>query len=150
MIRRDSIGRVIGATPIDRFATFVDVQAPGCWRWTGKHDRNGYGRFRLAGRWQLAHRVAVTLLTERDLTDLEVDHLCQVKDCVNPDHLDLVTPQQNMHRQARVGARASATHCKRGHEFTEANTYRNARGNRDCITCRRAARAARYAKEKAS
>ncbi len=137
----DTIGRVRGATPLDRFVSFVAFDANGCWLWTGKHDRNGYGRFRLDGRWQLAHRVSLALLVEPIPADMEGDHLCEVKDCVHPDHLDVVTAGTNMLRQRRIGGLATQTHCKRGHEFTEANTIRDNRNNgRKCRACRNAAR----------
>lgn len=139
----DTLGRVRGATPVDRFVSFVAFDDSGCWIWTGKHDRNGYGRFRLDGKWQLAHRVSLALFVEAIPDGMEGDHLCEVKDCVHPDHLEVVTSGTNMRRQQRIGGRAAQTHCLRGHEFTEANTIRDPRNNgRKCRACRNAARRA--------
>lgn len=82
----------------------------------------------------LAHRVAWFLESGEIPQDKVIDHLCRVRTCCNPSHLDPVTQAENMAR----GVRAQMTHCKRGHEFTEENTYLF-RGSRGCRMCRRAA-----------
>jgi hypothetical protein len=70
---------------------------------------------------------------------LELDHLCCVNACVRPDHLEAVTKKENMRRRS-----VSQTHCKHGHAFDDANTYRSrTHGRRSCRACNRRA-VARY------
>ena len=73
---------------------------------------------------------------------MAVDHICFNPLCVNPDHLQLLTGSENSARKdpnRRIG-RATPTHCKRGHEFTDTNTY-VWRGRRQCRECARIRRA---------
>lgn len=87
------------------------VFAEACWLWTGAPSRRGYGRFLLdSGVRTLAHRAAWLILKGTIPSGLEVDHLCRVKLCVNPDHLELVTGKVNRER-----AIAAATKCRNGH-----------------------------------
>ena len=88
------------------------------------------------GQSTYAHRVSYLALVGPIPGDLVIDHLCRNPKCVNPAHLEPVTRAENQRRdwEAR-GVYKYATHCKNGHEFTEANTIRN--GNeRTCRTCR--------------
>lgn len=71
-----------------RFWEKVDI-TPGCWFWTGgTNGKSGYGQISLNYKKLLVHRVAIFL---RDgvmpPANLQVDHICHVKLCVNPDHL---------------------------------------------------------------
>ena len=109
----------------------------GCWEWTGRRDRNGYGRIdaEAGERWRprLAHRVAFALLRGALSDDLVLDHACRVRCCVNPDHLEQVTAQENGRRVAR----APRTHCRRGHELAGANLLVERSGGRRCLECKR-------------
>lgn len=116
---------------------FVD-HASGCWLWTACLTKNGYGRFSWDGKVRLAHRVAYELLVGPIPEGLEIDHLCRVRHCVNPDHLEPVTRRENIHRGFGITAvHARKTHCPKGHEYTEDNLLLSAldRGNRVCKTC---------------
>lgn len=74
----------------------------GCWRWQGGHKHNGYGVFHAQGRQVLAHRFAYADLISPIPADLQLDHLCRTRDCVNPWHLDPVTPAINSQRRSAV------------------------------------------------
>ncbi len=90
-----------------------------CWLWTaGKNCVSGYGTFGLAGRDRTAHAVAYEHFIGPVPEGLELDHLCRVRACCNPAHLEPVTHAENVRR----GERANRTHCPAGHEYNEANT----------------------------
>jgi hypothetical protein len=61
---------------------------------------------------------------------LEIDHLCRVRNCVNPAHLEAVTRGENVRRQMAV-----ITHCPQGHEYTTANTRVGRDRKRGCRRC---------------
>lgn len=112
----------------------VDADAD-CWIWTGTLDRDGYGQFNLNGRKVRAHRGAFEALVGLVPPGLVLDHLCRVRACVNPDHLEPVTNAENIRR----GFKALARHCLRGHEYTPENTliHRRPDGSprRQCRRC---------------
>lgn len=134
--------------PIVRFMRFVEVDERGCWLWQGSRT-HGYGYFWdgdqgiRAHIWMFKH-----LFGEHGYEAL--DHLCRVRACVNPKHLEPVSHQTNLLRSPLTIAaiNAAKTHCLRGHEFTPENTYEPPRrpGRRYCKQCTqmrvRAARAA--------
>lgn len=111
-----------------RFRAHV-LEGDDCWLWTGLVQSNGYGVFNVAGRPQRAHRVSYEMHVGPIPPGLQIDHLCRVRKCVNPAHLEPVTARENSRRAMR-------THCVNGHEFTSENTYMNG-GKRYCRTCRR-------------
>ena len=132
-------------TWLERFWSKVDKNGPnGCWLWTASTLGGGYGQFRQRAVQvsPYAHRVAYELLIGPIPEGLELDHLCRVRHCVNPTHLEAVTHQENMVRGAGVSGRLYAgvypssrkTHCPRGHEYDEANTRRY-NGRRHCRAC---------------
>ena len=84
---------------IARLMSHVRIDPSGCWIWTGSLNREGYGRISWRGRTErAAHRVSYALLRGPLLEGLELDHLCRVRPCVNPDHLEQVTSQVNILR----------------------------------------------------
>lgn len=129
--------------PVERFWEKVDKNGPnGCWIWIGlrtAHPVFDYGRFFFSKNVAVAaHRFAWQLLNGPVPEGLELDHLCRNPPCVNPDHLEAVTHQENILRGNSVPAgNANATHCVHGHPFDEANTYYASDGSRSCRACGR-------------
>lgn len=131
--------------PVARFWSKVDKAGPlplwapflgPCWHWTGATS-NGYGRVRVDVD-RPAHRFAYELLVGPIPDGLVIDHLCRVRHCVNPAHLEAVTNAENILRGNGFSARhARKTHCPKGHPYDEANTLIRADGSRNCIACGR-------------
>lgn len=126
------------ATDAERFWLKVN-KTDGCWLWTGATASEGrYGAATLNKTVQPAHRVAWQLLVGPIAEGHELDHLCRVTLCVRPDHLEPVDHRTNVLRgTSKQAQNAVKTRCKRGHPFTEANTYRTRSGGRACRTCMR-------------
>lgn len=121
-----------------------------CWLWTAGKYRNGYGAFWLGGGMRRAHRLAYADAKGTIHPGLELDHLCRVRNCVNPDHLEAVTRLVNTMRGERFGAGAPPlkTHCPRGHEYSRENAYVY-RGRRQCRECKRRVRREWWARKRA-
>ena len=123
-----------------RFWSKVRVAESGCWEWTGALTHNGYGilgKFR--GRTYRAHRLSHESLVGTIPPGLQIDHLCKNKRCVNPAHLEPVTPRENsVVRGSGVGAcNARKLYCPSGHSYSTVNN----RGERVCYQCPRDRRA---------
>lgn len=132
-------------SPEERFWAKVQ-KTETCWLWTGAKETRGYGHFTLGGRTDRrivkAHRYAYELLVGPIPEGLTLDHLCRVRWCVRPDHLEPATNRENQLRGDGQGGRnARKTHCPKGHPYDEANTYIDSLGRRVCRQCRRAYRA---------
>ena len=121
--------------------TINSLEDRGCWEWKGAaRAADGYRFAFRNNRQQYAHRFAYELLVGAVPSDKQLDHLCRNRGCVNPDHLEIVTPRVNTMRGISESARnAVKTHCVNGHAFDETNTYRR-RGRRYCKKCCRAAK----------
>lgn len=118
-------------------STYTPVTESGCWLWIGGENGKGYGRMRWGKNYR-AHRLAYELLRGPIPSGLELDHLCRVKCCINPDHLEIVTSKVNTLRGTGPTAQnAIRTHCVNGHEFTLENTRIGTDGDRVCRACRR-------------
>ena len=87
--------------PIERFNKKYSIdENTGCWVWEAcKHGKSGYAKFSFNGASQYAHRVSY-MLHVGDISDgMVIDHMCRNTSCVNPEHLDVVTPQENALRK---------------------------------------------------
>lgn len=82
---------------LDRSKIHVN-SATGCWEWTAAVSSDGYGQAKRAGRVQRAHRYIYEILVGPLGSGLQLDHLCRVRHCVNPAHLDPVAPLENIRR----------------------------------------------------
>ncbi len=129
----------------DRFVEKIKINLDsGCWEWTSSKVQNGYGNIWVGDpdrRCAMAHRVAYELLVGPIPEGMTLDHLCRVRHCVNPAHLEPVTNRENLLRGEGFSAvNARKTHCKRGHEFNERNAYyrtkRRGGFERDCKLCK--------------
>ena len=118
----------------DRLEMYImRVTESGCWIWMGHLNQKGYGQFRGEG----AHRTTYKIYHGPIQEGLQLDHICRVRCCVNPHHLESVTLQVNVARGEVVITNRSKTHCANGHEYSPENTghYKN---ERYCKVCRAA------------
>lgn len=128
-----------------RFWKKVQIDSvTGCWLWTAARTAAGYGRYHVGGkgptqRFRTAHRVAYETLIGDVPIGRELDHLCRVRHCVNPEHVEPVTHRENVLRGGGwSGTNARKTACPSGHPYDNDNTYWTPSGSRQCRTCKRA------------
>ena len=123
----------LAARAKDRFWAKVD-KTETCWLWTANTCSRGYGHLRSNKVHWLAHRLSYTWAYGPIPDGLEIDHLCRVRNCVRPDHLEAVTHTENVRR----GGNSIKTHCPQGHPLQTKASY-----GRWCPECSRA-RAPKY------
>jgi hypothetical protein len=163
-------------TAAERFAQYVDTNGPislyrgtpgNCWLWTGsnRHGKDApkgqfgesYGGFKIDGCKASAHRYAYEQAHGPIPVGMVTDHLCRRRNCVRPDHLEVVTQRTNVGRgTAPTGVNARKTECVRGHDLTDPTNVRvtypswQPNGMRRCLTCERTYRARKRAAATAS
>ncbi|UVF62330.1 HNH endonuclease [Nitrososphaeria virus YSH_462411] len=121
---------------LNRFMNMVD-KTGNCWEWVGSKNWLGYGQFSFYGKTTATHRLSYQHYKGEIPDGMVLDHLCRVRHCINPEHLEVVTNKENILRGRGATANNSKkTHCKNGHEFNEENTYYRKKG-RDCRECHR-------------
>lgn len=126
-----------------RFLSWVDLSVDGCWLWIGAVNNKGYGSTSVSNRSVMAHRWSYELFVGPIPDGLHIDHLCRIRNCVRPDHLEPVTLAENNRRSSMK------TSCKYGHPFDDANTYVGTT-YRDCRACGRVRAAAYKARKRAA
>jgi hypothetical protein len=144
----------------ERFINLLTVDRNGCWLYRTP-AKSGYANFGINKKLAVrAHRFSYQAHKGDIPAGMQIDHLCSVKNCCNPDHLEAVTPKENTRRAwergeakkhppeialraGRIGNAAAVrkklaqTRCKRGHEYSEENTIKLPKGGRDCRRCQK-------------
>lgn len=136
--------------PIERLFNLVAKTPEGCWEYAARTRQGRSYRqiaLRVDGKSVLvyAHRLAYEHFRGPIPDGLQLDHLCRNRTCVNPEHLEPVTPKVNTRR-----ARALITHCPAGHKYDHENTRISPDGRRYCSICKRAQTRASRERRKAS
>lgn len=125
-------------------APAIDPSLGSCWIWIASLTSHGYGQLGVRDPKQRMAKVHV-LLWELENgpkpSGLELDHLCRVRRCVRPSHLELVTHAENMRRSGEYRRQET---CKRGHPLSGDNLRIFASGGRCCLTCSRKGNLRRY------
>lgn len=119
---------------LDRFFEKVE-KTDSCWNWTGYKTNKGYGLFRFNGKTSRSHRVIYNLTYGFIDDTLVIDHICKNRSCVNPDHLELVSQNENIRRglSGKINNfQSTKTHCPKGHEYSGITKS----GYRICRRCR--------------
>lgn len=110
----------------------------GCWEWKGRLNSNGYAWAQRGPGYspRVVHRILWEHTHDAPVpAGMQLDHLCRVRNCVNPDHFEPVTASENTKRQDH--ANRNKTHCPKGHEYTDENTRITKEGKRVCRSCDR-------------
>jgi hypothetical protein len=115
-----------------------------CWLWEGPTQKDGYGQLGWDGATRPAHRVAWKEWIGPIPNGYQIDHLCEVRNCVKPEHLEPVTKRENARRMVerkgwveggikyekkpreqwkRKPTLKEKTHCSRGHVLSEVGIY---------------------------
>lgn len=131
-----------------RFVEKIEVAENGCWLWTRRLDKEGYGHVSINRRNWLVHRAAYVALIGPIAPGMTLDHLCHTnardcpggrsclhRRCANPWHCEPASNVENVMRGNSVPAqRARQTTCKKGHPLSGSNLLINGVWRR-CKTC---------------
>lgn len=122
----------------ERFEAKID-RSGDCWIWTGHIRPNGYGAFHVDGKLTSVHRFAYEYFVGPIPDGAHLDHLCRVRACANPAHLEPVSPRENVLRgQSPHVQLFHEDTCKRGHPLVGDNVYiwHKRPNQRGCKACR--------------
>ena len=124
---------------------FLDKISPepnsGCWRWDAAQTTMGYGVMTINCKQHYAHRLSYEHFKSPIPEGLQIDHLCRMPWCVNPDHLEVVTSRENTRRgrlrEVTIKRHAAKIFCKRGHPLFGENIFIDGNGARVCKSCQK-------------
>lgn len=121
---------------LERFYKKVEKDTAGtCLLWTAGKAGKGYGYFWHEGRMKRAHKVLWEHENGPVPDGFDLDHLCRVRHCVNPDHLEPVTRSEN---NKRGSSTRLVNKCRRGHVIlNDSDFYYDKKGRRECRMCRK-------------
>jgi hypothetical protein len=123
--------------PIENFKKHIQITKEGCWEWTAKiHKNTGYGYFTVKGKTHLSHRFSYKYFKGEIPLNLCIDHICENRKCVNPEHLQAITLKQNILKGKSVCAqKAKQIYCHKNHPLSGENLYITPDNRRQCKTC---------------
>lgn len=109
-----------------------------CVVWVGACNTMGYGLIYIDGKAELAHRVAYEAARGSIPEGMVIDHLCRVRNCVKPDHLEAVTQRENIRRGRAAAALKPGDTCINGHAIETADDLyqRPSASSPECRQCR--------------
>lgn len=120
----------------ERVLSRLIIDPSGCVLWTGFINRYGYGQLTVKGKNHTIHRLMYEWFVGPVPEGLELDHLCRVRHCAAPGHLEAVTGRVNgLRGQGAAALNVRKIRCDNGHEFDLLNTYWRPNGSRGCRQC---------------
>lgn len=134
------------ASVMDRLSSFICPEPnTGCWLWTGGTNSTGYGSITVRNKKYSAHKLAYETIVGKVPDGMDLDHLCRVRSCVNPAHLEPVSRSVNCLRgltgEAAGSIKRAVSQCPKGHPYdaenTRISTYGNRKPFRVCRACAR-------------
>lgn len=130
---------------MERLMSRVEITSDGCWEYAASTRQGAsYRQIQvkvdgLGSVLRYAHRVVYEHVVGAIPTGMQLDHLCGNRTCVNPEHLEPVTPSENTRRAA-----SRITACPAQHPYDAENTALTPDGRRYCRACKRVKALARY------
>jgi len=122
--------------PIKKISELIRSKSDFCIEWPGHITEKGYARVHIGSKSYLVHRLAYEQVYGSIPEGMVLDHLCRNTKCINPNHLEAVTTQENIARGEDGKKNREKTHCPEGHAYSLENT--SLKGNRRaCKTCAR-------------
>lgn len=125
-VRWQRYGNTDDPTPslLQRFSEKYEIAPNGCWVWTARINRKGYGQITVFQKKYEAHRFAYQFLVGAIPDGFQLDHMCRNRACVNPEHLRPVTAKANTYATGSIATaklNREKTHCPSGHPYSGDN-----------------------------